>query len=124
MIKKCGIILLVVILIFGVAIPLKNVYAAESFFEVKEKKVAKDDVAVLNILLNKIEYDNFSIEIISDTVLEDAYIDEDIEFEKDENEIYIEVDKEKTNLNKITLEFEISEEHEARRCNNFYCKCY
>ena len=109
MIKKCGILLLIVILTLGILIPLKNVYAIDSFFEIEEKEVSKGSNIELTIHLDKIVYDKFKFELVSDEQLIDISTDEDITVEKNDNEIYIEMAKQVTSLKQVILIYPVPE---------------
>ena len=110
MFKKIEILILVVILIISIILPLHKVYAVDSFFEIKQKEVSKQENIEMIINLNKIEYEKFKFVLIADTQLFDVNAKEDIVLNKDDNEIYIEIDKTVINLSKISLTYKISED--------------
>lgn len=110
MFKKIEILILVIILIISIILPLHKVYAVDSFFEIKQKEVSKQENIEMIINLNKIEYEKFKFVLISDTQLFDLNAKEDIVLNRDDNEIYIEIDKKVTNLSKISLTYKISED--------------
>ncbi len=109
MIKKISKLLLIGILLIAIILPLQNVYAKESFFEIRKKEVSKEDNVEIIINLNKIDYKKSKFELISDTELLQINTKEDVVLEKNENEVYIEIDKEKTNLTQIVLTYKIPE---------------
>lgn len=110
MIKKCGILLVVIIVFLEIFFSFQYVYAINSFFEVKEREVSKESNVELIINLEKIEYDKFKFELVSDAELSSINTSENIEVEKNDNEIYIEIDKKVTNLNKIIFTYKIPED--------------
>lgn len=110
MIKKCGIALLIASLLICMALPLKDVYAKDNFFEIKEQEVSKEDNVELIINLDKLKYNKFKFELVSDVELSNINTDENIELKKNDNEIYIEIDKEVTKLSKIVLNYKVSED--------------
>ena len=110
MIKKLSIVLLVISLLICMVLPLQDVYAKDNFFEIKKQEVAKEENVELIINLDKVKYDKFKIELISDVELSNINTDENIELKKDDNEIYIEIDKEVTKLNKIILNYKVPED--------------
>ena len=113
MVKKFGIILLVIALILGIITPLESVYAGENFFEINNQEIEKDGTAKLIINLNKIQYNKFKLTLISDETLENISTNEQVEVEQNDNEICIEINKENTNLSKITLDYKVPEEKEV-----------
>ena len=118
--KKNIKITLVVLILVALLLPITYSDAIEkvkneSFFEIYELEVTKDDKIEMTINLEKINYNKFVFELQSSHNMENIEIDnnkqlqnnENLEIEKNNNEIIIEIDKEMTNLNTIILYYQI-----------------
>lgn len=102
---------IIIILILSIIIPFTNAYAInekedikeESFFEVSTAEVVEEGTLEATIYLDKISYNKFIFELQSDSGIDEVKVKEEVKVEKEANEIYIEIDKETTNLEKIVL---------------------
>ena len=86
-----------------------------SFFEVNKTEIAKGETLEMTIDLSKIDYKEFQFVLNSNVKIASIYTDEkvtdkdDIIFNKEENDIAIDINKEQLNLSKIVLYYQIPE---------------
>lgn len=115
------IVLLMIILIFHMSF----VYAIEkvdtetigeednqNFFEISKLEVTKNDKIEMTINFENIEYNNFLFELESSQNMQDIQVldsDNNLDVEKNNNEISFEINKETTNLTNIILYYQIPE---------------
>ena len=81
------------------------------FFEVTNTEVAKNEKVEMVINLESIKYDEFTFKLESDEIMDSVELPqtEEINTEKNSNEIVMEVSKEKTNVQSINLYYSIPE---------------
>ena len=120
MMKKNLKLVFIIILIFVLLIPITYSYALsivelgkneKQFFEISKTEFTKNEKVEMTINLDSIKYDEFIFELKSDEVIENVEIaqSEQIEAEKNNNEIVMEINKEKTNVKTINLFYSIPE---------------
>lgn len=118
-----------ILVIIALIIPITYSYAIEkiggninekSFFEISSLEATKNEKIEMTINLDEIKYNKFLFELKSSQSLEDVEVSEelvnnskDLEVEKSSNEIAIEINKETTNLDTITLYYQIPEKLEV-----------
>lgn len=118
--KKNVKILFIVIIILSLLLPITYSYALslvekveneKFFFEVSKTEVTKNEKIELILNLDNIEYNEFIFELKSDEVIENVEIaqNDEIEAKKNNNEIIMEINKEKTNVKTINLYYSIPE---------------
>lgn len=115
-IKNSVIILIVIALI----IPFTYVYAIGSednkekmFFEISKLEISKEEKIELMLNIDKITYTKSIFELNSSENIEDIEVDNELEMEKQHNEIVIELDKENTTLNLITFYYDVPEQKQV-----------
>ena len=105
-----------VLIIITILIPLTYSYAFSKpdenkiFFEVSKLEFSKNEKIEMTLNLNVIQYNNFTFELQASENMENVEIVQDnngIETEKNSNEILMEISKEKTNVNTISLYYSI-----------------
>ena len=118
--KKNLKIVCIIILILLLLIPITYSYARsiieldaneKQFFEISKTEFTKKEKVEMIINLDSINYSKFIFELKSDEVIEELEITQSDEIiaEKNNNEIVMEIDKSKTNINTINLFYSIPE---------------
>ena len=118
--KKNLKILFIIILIFSLLIPITYSHALsfvepgkneKQFFEISKTEFTKNEKVEMIINLDSIKYNEFTFELNSDEVIEKLEIEQsdEIEAERNNNEIVIEINKAKTNVKTIKLFYSIPE---------------
>jgi hypothetical protein len=119
--KKINLIIvsLILLVIIGInisyAISIPN---TSSFFEVNEQEISSGETLEMTIDLSKIDYEQFELILNSNVEMEKVYADEngvdnsDIKLDKESNDVVINIDKEKLNLSKFVLYYQIPEDTE------------
>ena len=108
----------IIILIVALLIPITYSYALsvvepnmneKQFFEISKTEFTKNEKVEMTINLNSIKYNEFIFELKSDEVIEDLEIaqSDEIEAEKNNKEIVMEINKAKTNVKTINLFYRI-----------------
>ena len=109
-----------IISILALLIPITYSYALsvvkpnmkeKQFFEISKTEFTKNEKVEMIINLDSIKYNEFIFELKSDEVIENVEIvqSDEIDAEKNNNEIIMEVNKAKTNVKTINLFYEIPE---------------
>ena len=106
--------LIVVSLILLVIVGINISYAisipdTSSFFEVNKKELASGETLEMIMDLSQINYEQFELVLSSNVEIEKVYADSDITFNQGSNDVVIDIDKAKLNLNKIVLYYQIPE---------------
>ncbi len=108
--------ILAILLLLSILIPVTYSYAIgtikeaskeTSFFEISKLEYNKNEKVEMLINLENIEFTKFTFELKSSENITNMEIDSNIEVEKSNDEITIEIDKSITNLNKIALYYQI-----------------
>lgn len=118
--KKSLKIILIIILLIALLLPIRYSYAIvkkepslkeKQFFEISNLEVAKSDKIEMILNLDAITYNEFIFELQSNENIENVEISQDnnVETEKNNNEIIMEINKENTNVNTINLYYLIPE---------------
>lgn len=109
--------ILIKLILIALLIPITYSYAIgenkeKSFFETSKQEYSKNEKVEMTINLDKIKYNNFRFELESSENMQNVEINsgENLDIEKNEKEIVIEIDKQTTNLNTITLYYQIPEQ--------------
>ena len=111
---------LIVILLLALLIPLTYSYALsfaeidiipKQFFEISKTEVAKNEKVEMVINLDTINYNDFTFTLTSDAVIENLEIiqSDEITAQQNNNEIVMEINKFKTNVEIINLYYSIPE---------------
>lgn len=112
--KKISVALIILVILIISIIPIS--YALNSqeqkFFEVNKPEISKGEKLEMTINIEKIEYKKAIFKLTSDTDINEVYNEEDVELEKSEQAVTIEIDKDRLNLNEIKLYYKIPEELE------------
>lgn len=110
-----GISILLLIIIAGINIS----YASRSknekdFFKVSKEEISPGETLEITFDISSLEYKKFKILLDSNIDVKDVYTEtnENITIEDNDDAISIEIDKEKMNLNQITLYYPISKDIE------------
>ena len=118
--KKNLKIIFIIILIFALLIPLTYSYAIsliepekneKQFFEISKTEVTKNEKVEMAINLDTVKYNEFIFELESDAIIENLEItqNDEIKTEKNNNEIVMEINKAKTNVETINLFYSVPE---------------
>ncbi len=121
-------IIMVIVLLINVI----NSYAVtdekskKSFFEIQKSEVTKKETIQMNLNLEEITYTKFTFKLESNANIKNVKFDEKLEndskevnIEKSNNEIIIEINKENTNLDVITLNYNLPEDLEVNDTISF-----
>ncbi|MBO5397971.1 MAG: cadherin-like beta sandwich domain-containing protein [Clostridia bacterium] len=106
---KIGVI---VLLIIAIIIPFTRSYATaeKSFFRISKEEVTKNEKIEMTINIENIPYEKSIFELNSNQNLENIEIQSNVEAEQQANQIIINLNKAETNLNTITLFYDIPTE--------------
>lgn len=118
--KKNFKIVFVIISLMVLLLPITYSYAIaqiepnekeEQFFGISKMEVTKNEKIEMTINLNSIKYNEFLFELRSDNVIENVEIEQsdEVSAEKNNNEIIMEINKEKMNIKTINLSYSIPE---------------
>lgn len=116
--KKYVKIVLIILLLIALVLPLTYSYAIGKiqevrFFEVSNIQVTKTENIKMIINLEKIEYKKFIFELKSDEDISDIDVSEEqVETQKNNNEIVMKIDKQSNQLKDIVLSYTIPDEKE------------
>lgn len=121
-------IIMVIVLLINVI----NSYAVtdekskKSFFEIQKTEVTKKETIQMNLNLEEITYTKFTFKLESNVNIKNVKFDEklgndskEVNIEKSNNEIIIEINKENTNLDVITLNYNLPEDLEVNDTISF-----
>ena len=124
--KKNLKILFIIILICTLVIPITYSYALpiadsekneneKQFFEISKTEFTKNEKVEMILNLDSIKYNEFTFELKSDEVIENLEIvqSDEVEAEKNNNEIVMEINKAETNVKTINLFYLIPESKEV-----------
>ena len=103
-------ILIVSILIFLIlGIQLSKVIAVTNngFFYTNKEEISQGEVLEMTLDISKIKYDKFEFKLSSNLDTNNIVVNEDIKAESYNNDISINIDKSKTNLDKITFYYQV-----------------
>lgn len=111
---KTTIISIILLTIIGINISyaISEKELSTNFFEVNKNELIPGDTLEITIDLSKINYNQFKFALNSNTEIENIYtteLENNIEITEQGNDIIIDIDKEKLNLDKIILYYPISE---------------
>ena len=106
------VLILLAILGINISYAISN-YDTSSFFDVNKTEITKGETLEMTIDLSKIDYREFRFVLNSNIKIDDLYIDEnDIMLDEENNDISIYINKDKLNLSKIVLHYQIPEDIE------------
>lgn len=130
--KKSFKIITSIIMVIVLLINVINSYAVtdekskKSFFEIQKTEVTKKETIQMNVNLEEITYTKFTFKLESNVNIKNVKFDEKLEndskevnIEKSNNEIIIEINKENTNLDVITLNYNLPEDLEVNDTISF-----
>ena len=114
--KKVGIIvpILILLAILGINISyaISN-YDTSSFFDVNKTEIAKGETLEMTLDLSKVDYREFKFILSSNVKIDNIYTDEnDVMLDEENNDISIDINKDKLDLSKIVLHYQIPEDIE------------
>ncbi len=119
--KKNFKIFFVIVSVLALVLPITYSYAIganteeikkeKQFFEISKLEVSKSEKVEMTLNLDTIKYNDFIFELKSNEVIKDVKIteSENLTAEKNDNEIVMEINKEKANVKTIKLYYEIPE---------------
>lgn len=116
--KKNFKIIFALVSLFALLLPITYSYATtkiqedkkeKPFFEISKLEITKSQKIEMSLNLDIIKYDEFIFELKSDEVIKEVKITENVTAKKNDNEIVMEVNKEKANVKTINLYYEIPE---------------
>lgn len=109
--KKYISILIVLSLLIALLIPFYSYGVNEKtdFFTLEKDEVSNTDTLEMIINIEQIQYDKFKFQLVSSSGIKDIKVnkEDELDFNKGENEILIQIDKNNTNLSEITLTYKI-----------------
>ena len=121
-------IIMVIVLLINVI----NSYAVtdekskKSFFEIQKTEVTKKETIQMNLNLEEITYTKFTFKLESNVNIKNVKFEvklendsKEVNIEKSNNEIIIEINKENTNLDVITLNYNLPEDLEVNDTISF-----
>lgn len=103
-------VIILIISIFQVSYAELNVNSNNEFLSVNEEQIAQNETLAITFNLEKIKYDNFKIILDSNINNNKIYTNDNISLGKKSDSIIINIDKNKLNLNKITVYYSITED--------------
>lgn len=116
--KKYIKIISIILLLISLVLPLTYSYAIDKFqenkfFEVSNTQVSKTENVEMIINLENIQYNKFIFELESDQNISEIDVSEgQVEIEKGNNEIVMEINKQNNQLKNIALSYTIPDEKE------------
>lgn len=112
--KRISVALIILVILIISIIPISYALDGQEnkFFEVNKTEISKGETLEMTINIEKIEYPKAIFKISSNSNINEVYNEDDIDLEKSEQAITIEIDKEKLNLNQIKLYYKIPEKIE------------
>ena len=107
--NKFCIVIMIIFIILGLQI--SNVIATtnSSFFYTNKQEITAKETLEMTFDISKVKYDNFIFKLSSNLDANSIIINEDVNAQNYNNEININIDKAKINLNKITFYYEVPE---------------
>lgn len=108
-----GISILLLLIIVGINISYASRFQNEKdFFKVNKEEISPEETLEMTFDIASLEYNKFKISLNSNIDIKDVYTqnDENIAIEDKDDAIIMEIDKEKMNLNQITLYYPISKD--------------
>lgn len=108
-----GISILLLLIIVGINISYASRFQNEKdFFKVNKEEISPEETLEITFDISNLEYNKFKISLNSNIDIKDVYTqnDENIAIEDKDDAIIMEIDKEKMNLNQITLYYPISKD--------------
>lgn len=96
---------------YAIGANTEEIKKEKQFFEISKLEVSKSEKVEMTLKLDTIKYNDFIFELKSNEVIKDVKIteSENLTAEKNDNEIVMEINKEKTNVKTISLYYEIPE---------------
>ena len=106
------VLILLAILGINISYAISN-YDTSSFFEVNKTESAKGETLEMMIDLSKVDYREFEFALSSNVKIDGIYTDENsVMLDEENNDISIDINKDKLNLSKIVLHYQIPEDIE------------
>ena len=105
--KKFYIAITMVLMILGLKISSVIAFSNNDFFYTNKGEISQGEVLEMTLDISKIKYDEFEFKLSSNLDTNNIVINEDIKAESYNNDISINIDKSKTNLDKITFYYQV-----------------
>lgn len=103
-------VIILIISIFQVSYAELKVNSKNEFLSVNAEQIAQNETLEITFNLEKIKYDNFKIILNSNINNNEIYTNDNISLGKKSDSIIINIDKNKLNLNKITVYYVVPED--------------
>lgn len=96
---------------YAMGVNTEEIKKEKQFFEISKLEVSKSEKVEMTLNLDTIKYNDLIFELKSNEVIKDVKIieSENLTAEKNDNEIVMEINKEKTNVKTISVYYEIPE---------------
>ena len=96
---------------YAIGANTEEIKKEKQFFKISKLEISKSEKVEMTLNLDTIKYNDFIFELKSNEVIKDVKIteSENLTAEKNDNEIVMEINKEKTNVKTISLYYEIPE---------------
>ena len=107
-IKFC-ISITIVFIILGLQISSVIAVSENSFFYTNKQEISIGETLELTLDISKVQYDEFEFKLLSNLDTNNIVINENVEVENYNNDISINIDKSKININKIIFYYQIPE---------------
>ena len=109
--KKIKILIVSILIFIILGIQVSNVIAVTNngFFYTNKQEISNGEVLEMTFDISKIKYDKFEFKLSSNLDTSNLVINEDIKAENYNNDISINIDKSKINLDKISFYYQLPE---------------
>ena len=98
---------IIVFMIFGIQISKAVATNKESFFYTNKQEISQGDILEMTLDISKIKYNEFEFKLSSNLDINNIEINEEIDTKNYNNDITINIDKSKVNLDKITFYYQV-----------------
>ena len=114
----CSLIFVILILQLSKAIAVTG----NSFFYVNKQEISQGETLEMTLDISKVKYDEFEFKLSSNLDKDNIVINENVNIESYNNDLSINIDKSKTNLDKITFYYQVPENINALMLDRFSIK--
>ena len=108
--KKRVIIFILLFTLIGIQVSDVIALTDNIFFNVNKQEISQEETLEMTLDISKIEYDEFEFKLSSNLDTNNIIINENVKVENYNNDISINIDKAKTNLDKITFYYKVPED--------------
>ena len=106
---KILIVIILIVVILGINVSNSIAVTNNYFFYINKKEIAQGEKLKMTLDISKIKYDEFQFRLTSNLDTNSIVIEDDVEIENYNNDININVDKSKMNLDKIVFYYKVPE---------------